>query len=232
LTSEGKTAVVDCGGDSSGNAGDLAAEYLAGIGDTRVDALILTHYHDDHANGAMELMQRVKVAKLIAPVPAEDDAFGNTIVAYALGCGAEVELIGKNSAIWQFGAAECRIIPPLGGKNENEQGLTVLCSSGKFDMLITGDMSDDSEYRLIEYTRLPKLELLMAGHHGSKNSTSRKLLEATEPETVIISVGHNAYGHPATETLERIQSIGAEVYRTDQNGTIVVKLGDEEKHNG
>jgi competence protein ComEC len=69
---------------------------------------------------------------------------------------------------------------------------------------------------------LPDIELLVAGHHGSKNSTSDELLNTVKPETAIISVGYNSYGHPATETLERLALTGIMVYRTDVDGNVTI----------
>ena len=60
----------------------------------------------------------------------------------------------------------------------------------------------------------------MAGHHGSKSSTSEALLLAAEPEWAVISVGYNSYGHPAAETLERLAAAGCDIYRTDWSGTV------------
>ena len=72
--------------------------------------------------------------------------------------------------------------------------------------------------------QLPDVDLLIAGHHGSKNSTSQALLETVLPETVFISVGeHNAYGHPAQDTLDRLTAFGCEIYRTDLNGTLIFR---------
>ena len=69
---------------------------------------------------------------------------------------------------------------------------------------------------------MPKLEVLIAGHHGSKNATGAELLAKTAPDVVLISVGENSYGHPAQETMNRIHSSGAAVYRTDLNGDITI----------
>ena len=77
---------------------------------------------------------------------------------------------------------------------------------------------------LMREAELPDVELLIAGHHGSKNSTSQELLDAVQPETVIISVSaDNPYGHPAEELLKRLQKSGCEIYRTDENGTIIFR---------
>ena len=78
--------------------------------------------------------------------------------------------------------------------------------------------------RLLSRWELPVVDLLVAGHHGAKSSTSQTLLEHVHPETVVISVGaDNSYGHPAEETLQRISDMGAEILRTDQLGTIVIQ---------
>ena len=75
---------------------------------------------------------------------------------------------------------------------------------------------------LLKNMDIPKLDALVVGHHGSRNSTGLDLLEATRPEVAIISVGeNNPYGHPAVETLNRLIEFGCKVYRTDLHGTII-----------
>ena len=98
----------------------------------------------------------------------------------------------------------------------------MLTTAGDFDALITGDMDQIIEGRLIKYGDLPDIELLVAGHHGSKYSTSEELLLAARPETAVISVGYNTYGHPADETLERLAAAGCDIYRTDWSGTVTI----------
>lgn len=229
LSSEGHHILLDCGGDSYTNAGDIAAEYFASVGENSLDAFILTHFHSDHVNGAIELMDRMKVETLIIPELAEDDGvFRDYLLEKAEKQGVEVITVGDDAFDYSFGCVESRIIPPLGGKELNEMGLSAVFTSGDFDLVVTGDMNADTEYRLTEYTSLPDAEVFIAGHHGSKASNSAKLLETIKPECIIISLGENNYGHPSGEVLERFQSIGAEVYRTDMNGNITVRLGRED----
>lgn len=83
-------------------------------------------------------------------------------------------------------------------------------------------MNSAVEHRLVKYGNLPDIELLVAGHHGSKYSTSEELLLETQPETAVISTGYNTYGHPAPETLERLAAAGCDIYRTDWSGTVTV----------
>ena len=74
------------------------------------------------------------------------------------------------------------------------------------------------------FAQIPDVDVLIAGHHGSKYSTSEELLRTVKPETVIISVGReNYYGHPAPELLQRLADFGCTIYRTDLHGTVVYR---------
>ena len=88
------------------------------------------------------------------------------------------------------------------------------------DILITGDLTAEGERALLRRTELPHLTALVVGHHGASTSTCDALLQATTPETAVISVGRNTYGHPQRDVLERLETWGCRVMRTDQNGTI------------
>ena len=82
----------------------------------------------------------------------------------------------------------------------------------------------DGERMLLRDSAIRDVDVLIAGHHGSKYSTCEELLQAVRPEIVCISVGaNNSYGHPAPETLERLREFGCTVYRTDQNGDILIR---------
>ena len=116
------------------------------------------------------------------------------------------------------------IFAPLGSGTANEEGLSVLCSTAEYDVLITGDMDSTIEHRLVKYKSLPDIELLVVGHHGSKTSTSEEFLMATSPEAAVISVGYNSYGHPTAETLARLSTAGCNIYRTDLMGTIIFTI--------
>ena len=122
-----------------------------------------------------------------------------------------------------LGGATLRVYPPVGKKNQNEAGLTALCSAGSFDVLVTGDMPANTEKKLIADYDLPRVEVLLVGHHGSKYSSCEEFLRAVQPEYAIISVGSNSYGHPTAEAIGRLEDAGAEVYRTDEQGTILMK---------
>ena len=120
--------------------------------------------------------------------------------------------------------ADITIFPSDNREDANESSLCILFQPEDCDILITGDRSFDGEAELMETVDLPDLEILVAGHHGSRTSTSWELLNATRPEITIISVGAgNRYGHPTWETLERLDLFGCNIYRTDLEGTIILR---------
>ena len=103
-------------------------------------------------------------------------------------------------------------------------GLSALASAGDFVLLITGDMAGSTEKLLVQTYPLPDLEVLVVSHHGSRYSSDEDFLRAVSPETAVISVGDNRYGHPTEETLRRLQAAGASIWRTDQQGSIRITV--------
>ena len=229
LYSQGRAALVDCGGNGVDQAGDKAADYFQGLGLTRVDVVILTHYHDDHANGVERLMERMEVDLLVLPDVEPENPLRQTIQALAEAEQVETIFL-EEKAVLTLGGTELTVYPPMGLGGSNEEGLSVWVAAGEFDGLITGDMNQSSEARLLREESLPQMDLLVVGHHGSKYAASEELLLATQPETAVISVGNNAYGHPADETMERLASVGCQIYRTDWSGTVTIIAKQEEEY--
>lgn len=217
LQSEGKTFLVDCGGDSDTAAADTAAEKLLSMGVTRLDGLILTHYDRDHAGGAAYLLSRVGADVLYLPACVDTDGY-----SAALRQMDQTVMVNENMQI-RFGAASIQLITTDYGISNNESGLCVLFQRENCDILITGDRNSYGEKDLLRQIDLPDLEVLIVGHHGSKYSTCEELLQAGKPDIAIISVGDNSYGHPTKEVLERLAGIGCEIYRTDLQGTIIYR---------
>lgn len=213
-------ALVDCGG--SYNPGDTAAGYLQTLGRSSIDLLVLTHYDDDHAGGVPELMGRIRVNAIAMPDFDRDNDLRQEIETLAAEAGTPIHYITATSYA-DFGKGELFLYAPAGdGKESNENCLAVLARSGEWEALITGDMPIEAEEGLLAREDLPDIEVLIAGHHGSKYSTGEALLTQTRPEIAVISVGRNSFGHPTQEVLDRLNAIGAETYRTDENGMITL----------
>ena len=220
LQSDGKNFLVDCGGDDSKQAADTAAETLLSQGIGRLDGIIVTHYDEDHAGGLQYLLTRIKTDRLILPYVYDEDLVAQTLTELTDGTVQYVEY----DVSYSFGDTEMTVIAPISYNTGNESSLCVLFTHEKCDILITGDRGALGEMMLLREHELPKLELLIAGHHGSSTSTGEALLTETMPENVIISVGlNNRYGHPSTEVLDRLASFGCKVFRTDHHGTIIFR---------
>ena len=217
LQSEGKTFLVDCGGDSDTAAADAAAEKLLSMGISRLDGLILTHYDRDHAGGAVYLLSRIRADALYLPDCIDTDGYSEPLKQMP-----QAVMVDDHMQI-SFGAVTIKLITTDYGISNNESGLCVLFQRENCDILITGDRNSYGEKDLLRQIDLPDLEVLIVGHHGSKYSTSVELLQAGKPDIAIISVGENSYGHPTNEVLERLTEFGCEVYRTDQQGTITFR---------
>lgn len=225
LLSGGRTCLVDCGGNQSDSAGDIAADYFAGLGLIRLDALVLTHFDSDHVNGLARLFDRMEVQSVAVPFDVE---IPEELEALCAAEGCQV-LSSAEPAVLELGEAALTLYPPFLRGEGNGAGQFVLCSAGDFDALITGDADEFVEKMLIKYGVLPDLELLFVGHHGSAGSTSARLLDAALPELAVISVGYNSYGHPKPETLERLIDRNIQVFRTDQLGTVSVYVRETEE---
>lgn len=215
LQSEGKTFLVDCGGDNDEKTADIVAEELLSCGIPGLDGIILTHYDRDHAGGIHNLLTRVDTDYLFLPDTGNDFTIP--------------EFDGQTIYIWDdlelsFGDDSLRVFGPVYSGLSNENSLCVLFDTQKCDILITGDRSSFGERMLLRRRDLPDVDILVAGHHGAADAASEELLQAVTPETVLISVAkNNYYGHPAPALLQRLEAHGCTVYRTDQNGTIIIR---------
>lgn len=217
LQSEGKTFLVDCGGDSDTIAADAAAEQLLSMGISRLNGIILTHYDRDHAGGIANLLTRLDTDVLYLPECV--DAEGTSEQLFVL----ENAMLVEDHTRITFGDTSITLYTTDFGTTSNESGLCVLFQRENCDILITGDRNAYGERDLLRQTALPDLEVLIVGHHGSKSSTCIELLEAGRPDIAIISVGDNSYGHPTQQVLDRLTDFGCEIYRTDENGTVIYR---------
>lgn len=220
LQADNQYYLVDCGGDSGHNAADIAAAQLLSQGITQLDGVLLTHYDADHALGVPDLLTRIDVKTLYLPDIADDGTTKQQLATLYADKVVWITEMTQVSASWGL----LTMAPGAKLANENECGMCILFQAGNCDILITGDRSIAGERLLIETVDLPKLELLVVGHHGATNSTGFELLSVTKPELAVVSVGEdNAYGHPSQDVLDRLSLIGCQVLRTDLNGTIIYR---------
>ena len=220
LQSNGKTFLVDCGGDDPRKAADIAAETLLSMGIYRLDGIVLTHYDGDHSAGIPYLLSRISADAIFLSEWSEEAESKEHILAAA---GDTVVPVHQDLNL-EWKDSSLTVYAPLGQSDDNESGLSVLFRGENCDILITGDMDIGSENQLALEKDIPQLTALVAGHHGSPYSTGTGLLMMTKPQYVFISVGQeNPYGHPHKQVLERLKQYDCTVFRTDLDGTIVFR---------
>ena len=220
---ENCTVVVDCGGEYSlEDAGELAGKYLISRGRHQVDLLVITELTEGHANGAAMLMEMVEVERLMLPRTRAGNALLEELLAAALEKGIEVEYIDADT-VMDLGAVELELIAGYTGNRGNR--LSVLLDLGGYRALVTGE-TGEGERRLESVCRQKDIQLLVAGSHGCDDSCSRSFLRSLGAEDAVLSVGFNYQGCPAEETLERLELCGYNVYRTDLDGTVEIRISE------
>ncbi len=219
LQAQGKNYLVDCGGSSDTQTSDTVAETLLSQGIYRLDGIVVTHYDLDHAGGVPYLLSRIEVDKVYLPAVIDDSGLLNKIRGMVPGDCTFV----SGDMVFQLGQERMTIFGPENLNFGNESSLCVLFQSENCDILITGDRGTLGEALLMHRGDLPEVDVLVAGHHGSADSTGEALLAAVRPRYVMISVGKNSYGHPAPELLQRLSDYDCEILRTDQLGTIIFR---------
>lgn len=225
--SDGTDILID-GGPRS--AGPTVVAHLEDAGVDDIEVMVLTHPDADHEGGLIDVLQ--------SAIPVEswitNGQHDNTLTYQALITETTARGLTPTPAVagqpYRWGDVQALVLnpQPVLDPDQNDNSVTLLVVYGGVRFLFTGDITTDTEQVLLETgtaslrMALP-VEVLKVAHHGSKNSSSAAFLEAVNPEVAIISVGAgNPYGHPASETLDRLTAAGANVYRTDKYGTITV----------
>jgi len=221
LIDKGDTDILVDGGPSSTNV--LA--YLQGQGIGDIDLLVATHPHADHIGGLPDVLARYQVSEIWVNGDTADSQIYDKFAAAVADEGATVRepTRGYTAQMDGLGIAVLNPTSHLTG-DPNEDSVVIRLTCGELSVLLTGDATSDSETSMLADAGLVlNAEVLKVGHHGSSTSTSAAFLTAVTPEDAIVSVGAgNTYGHPTQETLDRLDAVGAHIYRTDQNGTVVL----------
>jgi len=220
LIDRGGTHILVDGGPTSSNV--LA--YLQGQGVDDIDLLVATHPHADHIGGLPDVLARYPVSEVwVNGDTATSQTYQNFAAAVAAE-GATVREVTRGYST-QIDGLDIAVLNPTsqltGDPNEDSVAFRLTC--GEVAVLLTGDATSASEGSMLAAGLVLDSEVLKVGHHGSSTSTGAVFLAAVTPKDAVISVGAgNTYGHPSQQTLDRLAAAGANVYRTDQDGTVVL----------
>jgi len=225
-TPRGRTILVDGGPDPLLLRARLGR--VLPFWERRLDLLIATHADSDHLTGLIEALGHYQVGAVLQGPTSREDALGEAW-RQALaeeGLRPQVAVQGMRITIDE-GVAVDVLHPPANGAfkatSENAQSVALRVSFGQCRMLLTADVDAEVEHLWLAEGIPLQAAVLKVSHHGGRGATSAELLGAVNPQIALISVGlGNRFGHPDEAVLKRLEAIGAQVWRTDQEGTIEV----------
>jgi competence protein ComEC len=211
---------------SESRAKEQLDSYLKSAGVEKIDFLVLTHTDADHIGNAEHVIRNYDVKEVLMP------DFVATTATYlgvldALEDKGIVPKLSKAGDQFELGTLKCILLAPLKDYDDaNEMSLVIKAIYGDTSVMLTGDAEKESEGDMVDKwsDATLKCDILKVGHHGSTTSTTDAFLGAVAPKYAVISCGEdNRYGHPHDETIEKLEEMGVEIYRTDLHGTVVFK---------
>lgn len=233
IQSKGHAWLVDGGSSSVKNVGKYRIlPYLKSQGIQSLDAVIITHPDEDHINGVLEMLEMIdkretalRIKKLLLPVWMKEDESEKPFVELAEKIRIPIFYLQRGDT-FTFQKMKVEVLHPENmdySGNANEGSVTLGVHFEEVDALLTGDLEKEGEIETIPY--LSQYEYLKCGHHGSKYATSDEFLDVVKPLVAVISCGKdNRYGHPHSDTVERLKEAECEMFRTDRQGAVKLKI--------
>jgi len=202
--------------------------------DKTIDLMILTHPHDDHVAGLIEVLKRYQVEKILYTGVTHNAPNYLAWLKLVRKKKVQMLIIDKPQIIKLGAESQLEILYPdqsllaKAVSDLNQSSIVMMLAYGKNKFLLTGDAGEEVERKLIDSGTNLSAEVLKVGHHGSQSSTSEEFLNQVKPNLAVISVGKdNDFGHPSLRTVKRLERAGAEIYRTDEKGTVRIESDGE-----
>jgi competence protein ComEC len=213
-----QTMLIDAGPD------DSVVSYLNQQGIKKINYLVATHPHADHIGGMATVVKTFDIEKVYMPrVSHTSQTYENVLLAVKEK-RLRITSAKAGTEVFNQDGLKVDFVTPCGSSysNLNDYSTVVKVQHGNTSFLLTGDAESESEQQMLSSGADLQADVLKVGHHGSNSSTTLSFLKAVSPKYAVISCGAgNQYGHPHQETLSKLASAGVQVYRTDNNGTIV-----------
>lgn len=200
--------------------------YLKNQGVTRLDYVVITHPHSDHAGGMSYILDKFDVGTIIMPRLTEE-VTPTTSTYYGLLQVIENKNItlhySEPNKVYPLDNADMTVLSPLKDYDDlNNFSVAIKLVHGENSFLFTGDMEREGENDLLASGADISAKVLKVGHHGSSTSTAKEFLDKVNPKYAVIEVGSpNDYGHPHDQVIKRLENMNIETYRTDLSGSIV-----------
>lgn len=224
---DGQTLLIDAGRSSDGST---IVSYIQNLKYNDIDYVVATHPHDDHIGGMATVLRSFDIGKMYMPKQAHTiGAFENMLDVIE---EKNIELYTAKAGVNMLisGDTMVDVLAPIADSysNLNNCSAVVKITYGQTVILFTGDAEQEVETQLLDSDI--DADVLKVGHHGAGSSSAPSFIQAVSPKVAVISCGEgNSYGHPHVETLATLNDINAKIYRTDEQGTIVVAVDSNKK---
>lgn len=219
VQSNGENLVYD-GGDRGKSS--FVVSYLQEQRVTDIKYLVSSHYDEDHVAGLVGCVNAFNIENVIGADYVQDTKIYQSFVDGVTATGLEIQHPAVGTE-FQFGTGKFTILAPESiGSNDNDNSVAIKLTNGDNNFIFTGDAEANSESAMVNSGIDLSCDVLVPGHHGSATATSNDFLAKTVPKFVVISCGtDNQYGHPHKDTMDKLQSMEIQVYRTDKQGSII-----------
>lgn len=227
----GRCLLVDGGGipDATSDFGEtVLLPALLHRGVRRLDYVVVTHAHADHAGGLAAVCRDLRVGALIETGTTAPTPELRRLREHADRRGVP-RLLARADATWQLDKwtritlLHPRGVPTGGERDENRNSVVLRIDDGQTSFLLTGDIDQTVEEALVTANAPLGATVLKVAHHGSAGASSERFLERVAPRVAVVSVGReNVYGLPAPAALRRLQAGSARLFRTDEEGAVEV----------
>lgn len=193
--------------------------------DRRIDLMILTHSHNDHIEGLIEILRRYQVKRILVPLIEINSAVSAEL--HKLVAQNEIEVVTAFAGLKIYLGEDILLYvmhPPADylsntSSDADNNGIVIKLSYHEISFLFTADIRIEAEQNMLARGCDLQSTVFKVAHHGSSTSSCSRFISSIDPQVAIISCGHeNTFGHPHSEVLERLSS--KNIYRTDIHGTI------------
>jgi len=219
LASGGHFMLIDGGNNDDA---EHIVTYLQNAGVKKLDLVVGTHPHEDHIGSLDAAIEAFDIGAVYMPDVSADTETYRDVLDAVKGKGLQVQHPVPGDVL-DFNGLPVEIFGPVKEySNLNNHSIVLRVSVGETAFLFTGDVEIEGEYDILEQGFDISADVLKVSHHGSSGSSVEEFLAYTDADYAVISVGEgNIYDHPEAVTLKRLQNYGMEIYRTDEQGTIV-----------
>ena len=230
IISYDKHCVVIDGGEKIN--GKELYRYIRKLGYKKVDCIIATHPHSDHIGGLIYLVNHIEADFIVIPVIPDslmsDADYYDEFTIAVQNSSAQVIYISEVQDL-QYGGINLTLIPGILTDNMNNCSLVTKLNFQNISVLFCADIETECENYLIQSGIDLSADVIKVPHHGSDSSSSDAFINTVKPKYAIISdLLNNSYGHPDKAVMKRYKDIGAEIYRTDIYGNVILESdGDE-----